>query len=172
MTGPWSTEPLVIRESRQRAALKLGCCILLSFLCFRLTERVDGQTLFFSWMFLAVGLLGMITAVSTLVRPGRLVLDDQGFSETRLTRGKRWLWREIGPVHLQPVGFIAMSVAFDDLRPQGRNSLYRRWLRHEGIEGGFLGGWTMPLEPLAEVLEARRRAALGESPLASGDPPR
>lgn len=143
--------------------------LLLSFLCFRMAPRLEGQAQFFAWLFFAVGVSGIIAAVSTLIRPGRLVIDDDGFAEIRLTRGKRWLWREIGPVHLQPVGFVAMSVAFNDLRPEGRNSLWRRWLRYEGVEGGFMGGWTMTLEALAQLLESRRQAALGESPLASGE---
>jgi len=149
--------PITVLQSRGSAVAHwIGSAIFVAGgigMCF------SGKPLIQAWGVLAILLfgLGMIVFSIRIVRPGSLIVDSRGITQTSLLRTRLSPWHEVKNFRVWRVSFGRNTlVAFDDLRPADVRPTLRAINRSFGAEATLAPGWTMEAEPLATLLNAAR----------------
>jgi hypothetical protein len=157
-----SAFPLTIRQSRLQY-LTLGVVAML-FVAggFWMTGLADTWHRIWGYVCLVFFGLGFLVFLATMIRPGTLVIDSDGVTQTVLFRRHLFRWEDVArfrawtmPQVMLPARPLTL-VAFDDLRPAGRPVL-RAINKQLGADAALAPGWTMRPDALAELLNSARR---------------
>jgi hypothetical protein len=143
----------VIRRSRLRTLFSL---VLLALAAGFIAVRLGGDWSDDDQLLLFVLLAGVVflLVLADLLRPARLTAGPKGLVLSRLLGARRWSWDEV-------VGFRVMAglggrrVGFDYRVGRGDRRLEFQG-SPLGADARIPGGWEVPAERLARVLEQAR----------------
>ena len=170
MNGSLENPPIVIRGKRLRAVGMLILGVLMILPAAGIASGPDG------WLAALVptlaGLLFFVFGVWMMVAPARLEIDAKGVRQTNLGRSKFYAWAEVHDFRPTMVGLYRKMIGFDFLvdpaKKGGRTRRFNAALT--GAEGSLLGGWEMPPETLANLLNHAREQFLANDAVEAGEP--
>ena len=151
-----------ISMSRWKMAFYFGVCLSIFLFALSLLQNPERD----AWkrqLVLAFFGLGAIVAIRMLIRPLRLLLDDEGFT---LLGGYVWSpkktsWRDIDDFFVYRVRRGGKMIGYN-YRPEARPvSPLLRLSRLTGADGALPGGWVRSPEQVVDELNAYRLRALG-----------
>jgi hypothetical protein len=115
-----------------------------------------------SW--LCVTFFGLCTAVFAvlLVRPHKLILDDNGFTlDGGLRRSPRTTaWRDVETFFVYRLPKAGKMIGYTLMPAVRKNTMMANLARNFGGDGALPKGWSMSPEQMAETLNAHRARAL------------
>ena len=166
MGAPQNMSPLAKSVTFKSSRGKAWFCLVFSvaiLIMGLLVASVPSQPLMLlsGWICIALGGLGIPVLVAMLVRPIRLILDQDGFTlDGRYRAPRKTAWRDVEEfvVYQLPKGGKVVTY---NLAPHVRkNSALARFVREHGGDHCLSNLWPLPIETLAETLNAYRSRAL------------
>ncbi len=170
MNGSLENPPIVIRGKRLRGIwlLLVGGLMLLSV--FGLIGAQGGWVAAIAPAL--AGLLFFAVGGWLVVSPARLEIDATGVRQTNFWRTRAYAWTDVHDFRPTMVGLYRKMIGFDYLvDPNKKGSRTRRFnAAMTGAEGSLLGGWEMPPEKLANLLNHAREQFLANQAAEAGEP--
>ena len=170
MNGSLENPPIVIRGKRLRAFYLLALGGLMLFSAFGVANGRD------SWAAAIApaiaGAVFLVFAIWLIVAPARLRIDAKGVRQTSFWRTRFYAWTDVHDFRPTMVGLYRKMIGFDFVTdPIKKGGVTRRFnAAVTGAQGSLLGGWEMPPEKLANLLNHAREHWLAEDAAASGQP--
>lgn len=156
MEGSLETPPVVITLSIPQAFLQTAGFAAVALLCFLVVIGDPSPGGHFVSGFVAFTLAALWYAWRML-KPDTLTLSPDGLVWQSRLHTTRWAWRDVERFRAIRVHIFSKRVGFDRISgPMGPKTYTQYYVSYAGADDGLGGGWEIPPEALADLLNAAR----------------
>ncbi len=146
------SEVVITRQSRRKLAAQAPWPLLPLVACAPLLGIPSPATAFLAWVGLAGFVSLCVAKIRLLLRPGRILVSDQGVTVQFLSRST-----------LHPWSTVRSIILFDDISPSCAALRH-----HDGSTTTFDQHWRLPPQALVDALEQERSLRVGTEPAPKG----